>query len=941
MFRRLERRSAWILVGVALVVAIALPTTGAGGISLLIVVGALGVAVVDHGARIPRAVTKPSRPVARAIAIGVVVVGAAAVFGRVLHDAIGWTMGDWGIQHAVMKSVIHGLHEHHLPVWSHALSTGDAPLETYPAMTYLIGSALAIVTGSEDRLPVFLLCFGIVVHTLIAIGITRLCLRVAPAPIAAVAGLTQLIDAGGISAGGVAGNLEWALVHNALSQAFALFAVMAVIAAIERPRLRTTLAIWVWTALAAATHPSALLFLGAVMVALVGASVLATDVPARRPLVAAGHVALGLALAAAVWMPLGERLVLYGQHFPSPPRTPPELLRGLLSWPAPATSFAPVMYLGYLGLVAGIVSRRAVPVLIGFSGVLLLLGLVDTPYLLLDAAPSQALARLGAERFHALCRPFVVAGAAYALAIGLRAAARRWRGTTELARKRVLAAVIAIGALLVVRGAVPYIADRAAESAAAAERTVDDDGRTALEAWARQQMAALPPDRYARALFDIGDVHYNYHLTAETGMPGFHMGATPNLLLRERIEDLSPASLRRFDVRWVIIADDTDAPARTDLEDWERPNPKYTAATLALGDPATEQRFGRYVVREVPDWDGAFARIERGGAGGGVRVVSLTDERVEVELTGTDQPALVALGIGFYPRWRAHDASGKSVPVYALPSIDGGQLHVVSAWVRPGKTVFTVDGSLPSDTKGRGLAILAGGVMIAMLVIWARRRSRARILRRMARVLQWVRGRRRRVTAVAVLAVAVLLPIAGVMRACRPAANVEVGVGLRGAATVSARTFDGSYEECGYSRLDGRYTCPGIAAVSDSVSNVVNDAQANWPRHQGTWPFVTPAIFVQPLSTEPVEVRIETSARLDGTYWLGAEGGAASVTVGTDAPIALDGQREVTFDGRGNVDVTIDASASTDGTWVAFLRKDTVEPDRPFLVAPPETPPPP
>lgn len=938
MVRWLERWGAWILVGAAVVVAVALPTTGAGGIALLIVAGALGVAVVDHGARVPRVIAKPSKPVAGAIAIGVVVVGAAAVFGRVLHDHIGWTMGDWGIQHAVLKDVIHGLHDHHLPAWSHALSTGDAPLETYPAMTYLIGGALAIVTGSEDRLPLFLLCFGVVIHALIAIGITRLCLRVAPAPVAAVAGLTQLIDAGGISAGGVAGNLEWALIHNALAQAFALFAVMAVIAAIERPRLRTTLAIWVWTALAAATHPSALLFLGAVIVALVGVAVLATDVPTRRALVAAGHVALGLALAAAVWMPLGERLVLYGQHFPSPPRTPPELLQGLMSWPAPATSFAPIMYLGYLGLLAGIVSRRAVPVLIGIAGALLLLGLVDTPYLLLDAAPSRALARLGAERFHALCRPFVVAGAAYALAIGLRAAARRWRGTTIVARKRALAAVIAIGALVVVRAAVPFVADRAAESAAAAERCVDDSGRTGLEAWAREQMAALPKDRYARALFDIGDVHYNYHLTAETGLPGFHMGATPNLLLRERIEDLSPESLRRFDVRWVIIADDSDDAPRTDLEDWERPKAKYTDATLALGDPDTEQRFGRYVVREVPGWDGAFARIERGA--GEVKVVSLGDERVEVELTGTDQPALVALGIGFYPRWRAHDASGTAVPVYALPTIDGGQLHVVSAWVRPGRTVFTADAALPSDRSGRGLAILAGGVMIAMLVIWSRRRSRARILRRMARVVRWIRGRRRLVLSAAAVAVAAVLPIAGLVRACRPAANVEVGVGLRGVATVSARTYDGSYEECGYSRLDGRYTCPGVAAVSDVVSNVVNDAQADWPRHQGTWPFVTPAIFVEPLSTEPVEVRIQTSARLDGTYWLGAEGGGASVTVGSDPALAIDGQREVAFAGRGDVDVTIDASASGQGTWVAFVRKDTVEPDRSFLVPPPAAMPP-
>lgn len=924
------------MVGAAVTAALAFPASSAGGAAMLIVAGALGIAVVEIGKRIPGD-WKPSSNLAGASAIGVVAFGSAAVFKRVIYDPIGWTMGDWGVQRAVLSSVISGMHHGHIPVWSHALSTGDAPLETYPAMTYLISAALAIGTGSEGHLALFLLIFGIVVHTLVAVGITRLCLRVAPAPVAAIAGLTQIVDVGGISAGGLAGNLEWALVHNALGQAFALCAVTSVVAAVEQPRLRTSVSIWIWTALAAATHPSALLFLGAVMVALGVVAFVATDVPARRPLAAAGHLALGLALAAVVWMPLGERLILYGQHFPGPPHVASEWFRALVRSPVPATTFAPLMYVGYLGLVGGLLSRRAVPALIGATGILLLLGLVDTPYLVLHVGPSQALARLGAERFGALCRPFVIAGGAWTIALGLRLAARSGRNAGPGA-KRGVAAAVAVGALLGLRAVIPFAADRSANAVAVTERAIDSDGQAELEEWAAKQMAALPPGAYARALFDIGDVHYNYHLTAATGLPGFHMGATANLLLRERIEDTSPESLRRFNVRWVIIADDADAPPRTDLMEWERPSRTHTSVTLALGDPSTELRFGRYVIREVPGWDGAFARVERGT--GEVRVVRLENERVEIELTGSDRPALVALGIGFYPRWRAQDSSGRELPVYALPSKPGGELRVVAAWVRPGKTVFTVDGALPSDGKGRSIAFLAAICAVATIICWSRRDLRTRILRRVACAHVGLGRRRNLVRAGAGVLMGVALLIAGAVRLLGPAKNVEVGLGLRSVATVKARIKgEGPYRDCGYSVLEARYTCAGIAAVYDVVSNVVNDAQARWPEHVATWPFVTPAIAIDPVSANGVEVQITASARLAGTYWIAAVGGATTVRIHDDAPMVVSNQIERTLPDRGDVAVNIDARLSGAASRLVVVRRDAVEPERSFLVAPPEAPP--
>src|SRR6185369_8894670 len=118
--------------------------------------------------------------------------------------------------------------------------------------------------------------------------------------------------------------------------------------------------------------------------------------------------------------------------------------------------------------------------------------------------------------------------------------------------------------------------------------------------------------------------------------------------------------------------------------------------------PASEKQLGWYHIREVRAWDGKFARIERGT--GEVTVTRLDDRAVEVEVRGTTEPVLVALGTGFYPRWQARHASGAIEPVYAYPTVPGGHLHVVSAWLAPGHTTFTIDGPLPSDGDGRAIS---------------------------------------------------------------------------------------------------------------------------------------------------------------------------------------------------------------------------------------------
>ena len=82
------------------------------------------------------------------------------------------------------------------------------------------------------------------------------------------------------------------------------------------------------------------------------------------------------------------------------------------------------------------------------------------------------------------------------------------------------------------------------------------------------------------------------------------MSPQPDMLLRERIEDTTDASLARFNVRWVI------GLGRSPMR----------------GDPATEIQLGWYHIREVAAWDGKFARIERGT--GEVTVTRLDDRGV-------------------------------------------------------------------------------------------------------------------------------------------------------------------------------------------------------------------------------------------------------------------------------------------------------------------------
>ncbi|MDX2092144.1 MAG: hypothetical protein SFX73_30040 [Kofleriaceae bacterium] len=898
--RGIARSPGWQLVVAGALLALLFPGRSSGSIGMTILAGAFGVGVAMSWPHAPSWLRRPPSAVTAALVLTIVATGGLAVFWNALTVSPDWPAGDWGPQHAVLAGVTPSMPGFDLPVWNHAVGTGDAPLDLYPAFTYLVTGHLAQLFGLD--LGHAQLIVAVLVHVTLAVATTAIAMHVAPKPIALVVGLLTLVDSGAIAHGGTVGLFRWALVHSAMSLAFATVAALGVLAALRRPRLGASLVIWIFTALATATHPAGLLAAAAAIVALAGVALLASDVPPRRAIIAIGHLCLGAALGAVVWMPLAERILLYGQHYPNTLRGPDRLLLDLLAAPSPVTAYAMLGYAGYFGILAGLWSRRAPVVFVCASALVLLLGLSDVVYLAFDLAPGQGVARLGTERLAALARPFVVAAGAYGISVFTGSAIRAWRDAPPR-RRMIAAALIGIMAAALVR-VLPTVWSVGAQRASGEANITspDPEGRQLLTAWARTQMRDVGPERWGRALFEE-TTHEHFHLTAETGLPSFHMIWIPDLLLRERIEDSSPESLRRFNVRWVIAREKSPS----------------------LGDPATEKTFGTYRVRELAEWDGKFARIEKGT--GEVKTSRLDDRAVEIEVTGTSAPVLVALGTGYYPRWRAHHERGAVEPVYAYPTIPDGRLHVVSAWVAPGRTTFTPDGPLPSDTKGRTLSLLAAIAAIAGIVVWSLARLRHRALRLLARV-------RTRIPRLASLALSIGLPlllVGLVVRGCVESRGVtraiELGSGLRASATVEARLPDEEWQTCDYSRVEGYFYCPGLLSATDGIVNTLNDAAPSWG-------FNTPGIVVTP-ELPGVQVRIRVDARLSGTYWIATSGDEATIAIsGEPTHTVTRTVRDLGELGARTVEIAAEISGVTPWSFT-MVREDTIIPPRPFLAAPP------
>src|SRR5439155_8243138 len=169
-------------------------------------------------------------------------------------------------------------------------------------------------------------------------------------------------------------------------------------AALDRPRLSASVAIWLGTALGVASHPVTLIAVATCTLGLAVAALPAHDVPPRRALAAIGHLGIGTAIGAPVWMPFAQRLLLYGQHFNTAAPTWNEWGEHLLAAPIPITSYTFVIYAGYLGIALALWSRRARLVFLAATALALLVGMSAATYFRLDVVPGLSIARFSPDR---------------------------------------------------------------------------------------------------------------------------------------------------------------------------------------------------------------------------------------------------------------------------------------------------------------------------------------------------------------------------------------------------------------------------------------------------------------------------------------------------------------------------------------------------------------
>lgn len=903
-FERVPRRDVTLaalgVLFVALELAFFRGTPGAGVACLLVVAAAGAAAAWLRGELRARAwANTESRTNRHATAectlvIGLVVAASACVFGRALGHG-GYNRYDWAPHHANLRHLVDALAHGHVPRWVQSVATGDSPYELYPLFPDYVAARIAVVFHIQD-LTLLLVRAGVLIHTLGAVSAGLLARRMLGWKWGVLVGLALALDFGSLFGGGATGVLYLGVTDSTLALGIWSFVLLALVNALERPSLAASCAVWLLTSLTLLCHPIGLVAALATAIALVLVACLTNDVPRRRVVFALGHLALGVALVAWSWLPFSQRIVLYGLHYAWTPDAAGHFFADLLQNSQPQATFAPLVYVAYGGIFVALLSRRAAPALIACYATVLLSGLLDQLYLVLHLTPSLETARMQVSRFGAMSKTSVYVCAAYLLANVWARVAPRWSG-----RARYLAAaVLAVLAFPFARGAVVYTGELTRELAAQVHPEVPDAaGFRALLAWARAQERAERPDAYARLLSDDSERYYSVcHVNAETGLPALWLGDTSELFLRERIEDESPASLGRFDVRWVV----------------------HHGGAPAAGDPATEQRFGSYVVREVPAWDGRFARVERGG--GNAVVTRLDDERIDVDLRDTQTPALVALGMGYYPRWEAvHETRGK-LPVYAYPTIPGGALRVPAAWLPPGRTTFRPSGVLPSDGSGSVPSALALFVACAIVLAWSVRGVKGRVLRGLARGARSVKNARVELIVAAAGAIALVALVASLVSARAPTAALEVGSGLLPLARVE-EGHHGAFRACDYAWQSGQFRCPSGALVFDAEARLLNDAPPSPP-------LVSPALHLAAGGHES-ELRLVFEPRLEGEYWAATTGPSVTLAVAGMPAVTLDGRRtSLVYPATGGrreavITLRLDGDQSAD---ISFVQRGRLEPVR-------------
>jgi hypothetical protein len=156
-----------------------------------------------------------------------------AVFASTLADAPRYKSWDYGPHQLVTRSLVRGIAAGHVPQWLLSGSTGDAPLDTYPWLTYAAAALLSLALGGETEAPRALLILAIGCHVTLALVIARLSSRFAPVWIATALGALALLDAGRFESGAAMTVLEVGLIHAALAQCFGLTGLLGLAAKLQ------------------------------------------------------------------------------------------------------------------------------------------------------------------------------------------------------------------------------------------------------------------------------------------------------------------------------------------------------------------------------------------------------------------------------------------------------------------------------------------------------------------------------------------------------------------------------------------------------------------------------------------------------------------------------------------------------------------------------------
>lgn len=505
--------------------------------------------------------------------------------------------------------------------------------------------------------------------------------------------------------------------------------------ALDRPSPPRVAVTALLLALSVLCHPLCLLFLGPAMALYVLfrglASTTLEGVPLGRATLTLGST-LALAIALIAWwqLPYAALAPVHAASFGVQVQQADDLGRTLLTGQVFHEGWSWFEPLALLGMIAALIRRRpgaTAFAVLGFA--LLYVASQESTFdlSLLDLSPFFR--RIWYTRLYGVTKVAWMLCAGYAVGLALRVPPwpdrppPRW---TDGARRAVPLAIAAACLAPFANGLrVEYRARIEALRNNARHTAPGEAGWREYLAWSR---AELQPE-FGRGFFRVmhvtpaNDEHHVYTAALSNGVPIYKTRYTPGVGFNNfpGFDNLPGADVTEelmdlLAVRYVVCHPDCSVANATRL-----------------------RAFGPYSVwRRTSAATGRVAAI-----GAAVDDVRWERERVRFRVRGAAAGAVVRLGIGSYPRWRA-TLDGRPLEVRAHPIVEGRPGSVIELPVRDGEVALTYE-RLPVFRAGYAITLL-GLAVSALSLAWpwrpfARRRAAARarwFARRAAAWERWV-----------------------------------------------------------------------------------------------------------------------------------------------------------------------------------------------------------